>query len=181
MALWPPASFITKATKSQGWCLFCRAWVTVTVGGMSEVRYWAWDLRVQSPTLQLLLPRWNEEDCPERGLAAPQTPSPAVQLCRCGCRPSLAGGSRRSREVPGDRGENEELKMHVIFHWVSSWKLRGPIDPFHNRKKVYDTDAKSHKTHRVHHHLVLIWPACETCGRSLITPTTAAVQSNYND
>lgn len=85
--------------------------------GMSTVRCWAWDLLVQSPTLQNQLPHWNVGDCPERCLSAPQTPSPAAQLCRCGCRPSSAEGSRKIRVVPGHRWEIEELieKPRILF------------------------------------------------------------------
>lgn len=82
---------------------------------LSEVRYWAWRLLVRSPIRQIPFLRWNEGDCPGRCLGVLQTPSPVAQLCRCGCQPSLAGGSRRSRVVPVDSRKMKGLKMS----WLS--------------------------------------------------------------
>lgn len=91
----------------------------------SKVKNWAWPPLVQSPTPQNLLPHWIEVDCPERYFAAPQIPSPVVQLCRCGYRPSWEEGSRKSLVVPGNRRKIVKLiKMLCIYRHINNAVLR---------------------------------------------------------
>ena len=125
-----PSPFFRSEKKSQVWWLLCRVWVSITVIGKSKLKYWAWDLLVQSPNLQNPLPRWIEEDCPERCPVAPQTPSPAVQLCHYGCRPSLVVGSQRSQVVPGNRRKTEELIKMPAFHFSQQ--------VWYSRKKMFE-------------------------------------------
>lgn len=67
-------------------------------------------LLVQSPTLQIPFPHWNERKCQGTGSLAPPAPSPGVQWCHCGGQPSSGGESQKSRVVPAEARRQELQK-----------------------------------------------------------------------
>lgn len=125
--------FSSAARWGACWCSELRVWSLFYYSSSQQVcewvMYWAEHPLVQTPTRQSPPPRWTEEDRPERDRAAHRTPSPGARWCHCGCQPSWAAGSRRSRVVPGDKWRSWLMRHYVLLTQMVSKNMHLRWEP----------------------------------------------------